>query len=301
LQVKTSNLMQFTCEVVMIQPVSFGFNEETGADNAFMNRSESTLYISQMQQYKSTLESYGILTHYWEHPDPAAKDCIFANNWFTTISPPFTTVRTLILCPMRHPSRRLERRPEFVQRLSQSYPNLIDLTFFEQQNKHLEGTGSMVIDRKHKQILMSVSERSSVEVLQYLVEKLNEISEHRWTAVWFASRDERGQPIYHTNIVLALTPKKAVVNMESIDEGDREKVRRALEGYEIVEIGFGEMRKFAGNVEVLYSPILKEEVAFVSKRAEGIYDLGCRTEYVDISEIEDIGGGSTQCMLAKLF
>ena len=170
-------MSRFSSRVVMIEPKDFGFNQETGSDNVFMNDCDPSLYFSQFLAYKNILESHGIEVVHWQHPNSDAKDCIFANNWFTTLSPPDVNVKTLVLCPMRHSTRRLERREEFVNILKEEYTNVIDLTSFEEKGLFLEGTGSMVVDRLGKQIFMSVSERSSSEVLDFLISQINLISQ----------------------------------------------------------------------------------------------------------------------------
>ena len=202
---------------------------------------------------------------------------------------------------MKHPSRRLERNPEFVEKLKAEYEDYINLTGYEDENLSLEGTGSLVIDRLNHQIFMSVSDRSSIKVLEELIEKINAISSFNWKSIIFNSTDEFNKPVYHTNVVLSLTPTQAIINLESINQESREIVINSLKGYQIVIIGHPETRKFAGNIEALYSPKYQKEILFISKRAEGLFELDCETVYIDISVIEQIGGGSTQCMLAKLF
>lgn len=292
-------MSHFAKKVVMIQPQVYEFNPETGQDNAYMLNCIRSNYLSQFLSYKSLLTSKGIEVIHWHNPDPNAKDSIFANNWFTTLSAPDVFFPTLILCPMRHASRRLERQESFVQELSLLYPNIINLTFFEEQGLYLEGTGSLVIDRKQHKIFMSRSERSCEQVLDYLIQEINKISQFIWKKVVFDASDDSGKCIYHTNIVLALTDSQAVVNLECLNEDDKKKVSEELEGYEIVRISQDDSKNFVGNVEVL--DCNGEVTAFVSLRGKGRLELKCHMEFVDICDIEDIGGGSTQCMLGKLF
>lgn len=292
-------MSHFAKKVVMIQPQVFEFNNETGTDNAYMTNCTRSNYLAQFTSYKDQLTSKGIEVLHWQNPDPNAKDSIFANNWFTTISPPDVQYPTLILCSMRHSSRRLERQPIFVQELASMYPNIIDLTLFENQGLYLEGTGSMVIDRKQHKIFMSLSERSSEQVLDYLIQEINKISQFVWKKVVFEAKDLNGKCIYHTNIVLALTDQEAIINLDCFGDGDRVKVVEELGEYEIVRISQDDSKNFVGNVEVLECS--GEVVAFVSQRARGRLQLKCKMEFVDICDIEDIGGGSTQCMLGKLF
>jgi hypothetical protein len=132
-----------------------------------------------------------------------------------------------------------------------------------------------------------------------LVQEINKISQFVWRKVVFDACDADGKCIYHTNIVLALTDSQAVVNLQCLNEADRETVSKELQGYEIVSITQEDSKNFVGNVEVLDCD--GEVTAFVSIRGKERLQLKCKVEFVDICDIEDIGGGSTQCMLGKLF
>ena len=290
----------FSSKVLMIEPTSFEFNEETGQDNSFMTRRSGGNFLSEFLAYKQLLENLHIQVIHWKNPDLRAKDCIFANNWFSSFAPPLVNVPTLVLCPMKHPSRRLERREEFVQELMKSYENFIDLTYFEAEEKYLEGTGSMVIDRTYHKIFMSLSDRSSEEVLDHLIERLNAISQFRWTKVCFRANDERGKSVYHTNVVLSLTDNQAILSLASVALEDRDRVLNELSGYELVEISHEDTKNFAGNLESLNSD--GKTIAILSSKARAMNDrIKCPLHFIDLSEIEEIGGGSAQCMLAKLF
>ncbi|CAG9332523.1 unnamed protein product [Blepharisma stoltei] len=294
----------FASKVLMIEPIRFSFNAETAQDNTYMNQGNSQVHESCSQEfsaYKEILIQNGIIVQHWINSDPQAPDCIFANNWFSALSPPDVDAPTLILYPMRHPSRRREKRQEFINDLLVDYQNIINLSHFEDQDLALEGTGSLVIDRKNRQIFMSISPRSSEIVLAELISRLNLLTKNPWKSVTFRSVDENNNPVYHTNVILCFTPGKAVINISAIIPEDREKVINALEGYEIFEINHDQTRKFAGNLECLYSPTRGTEIIIASSSARGLLNLDREIIYVDIPTIESVGGGSAQCMLGKLF
>jgi len=291
-------------KVVMVKPNNFLANPETLKDNAFMNSSvtDTSECSHEFDSYKELLLELGIEVLYLENPDPQAPDAVFANNWFISFSPPLVTKKLLVLCPMKCESRKREKRPEFINKLAEQHQEVIDLSYFESQGKALEGTGSLVIDRKRAKIFMSLSERSSLDVLNQLMTVLNNHSSTSWEAVWFRSYDETGKSIYHTNVILALTSTHAVVNLAAIHHEDRQKVLEALSEYQIVEISHESTKKYAGNLEVLYSPKLESEVVIASSRSKDVgLELPQETFYVDIRTIEEIGGGSTQCMLGKIY
>lgn len=146
-----------------------------------------------------------------------------------------------MLYPMRWPSRSIERRPEIVEELQKSYPNIIDLTHYETQGLALEGTGSLIFDRAGRQIFMSHSERSSEVVLDDLISQLNALRGGRaeWRKVCFNSVHENGAAVYHTNVILGLTPTTAAIATCTIpDPADSTRVTSALTtaGYQLLEL-----------------------------------------------------------------
>ena len=68
--------------------------------------------------------------------------------------------------------------------------------------------------------------------------------------------DENGKPYYHTNVILAICTKFAIICTEGVEIGDRKRVLAALrgkakEGKEIkavIEISRKQVQKFCGNV-----------------------------------------------------
>jgi hypothetical protein len=147
---------------------------------------------------------------------------------------------------------------------------------------------------------MSRSDRSSEEVLDFLIGELNKISQFQWTKVVFDAFDEQGKSVYHTNVVLSLTDDQAILNTQALNQSDREKVVQQLEGYSLLEISHQEARDFAGNLESLNSE--GKTITFASSKAQTLAGrLNCPLNFINLSVIEDVGGGSSQCMLGKLF
>ena len=65
------------------------------------------------------VEDAGIQVHLFTHEDyNDTPDAVFPNNWFSTHTDLECGQCTLVLYPMKVPNRRLERRPEFLSRLS---------------------------------------------------------------------------------------------------------------------------------------------------------------------------------------
>ena len=65
------------------------------------------------------VEKAGIQVHLFTHESyHDTPDAVFPNNWFSTHTDLEVGQCTLVLYPMKVPNRRLERRPEFLARLS---------------------------------------------------------------------------------------------------------------------------------------------------------------------------------------
>src|SRR5882724_10313715 len=81
---------QASMAVMMVRPISFGFDEQTAATNTFQN--EVTLSSAEVQRRASdefnaavaTLRSKGITVEVFEDTNPRPKpNAVFPNNWLS--------------------------------------------------------------------------------------------------------------------------------------------------------------------------------------------------------------------------
>ena len=142
-----------TNRVLMVRPIAFTYNEETGADNLYQKNDNQDRKILEEKAEKEfdTLveklrsESIEVLV-IQDSLTPHTPDSIFPNNWFSTHED-----NKVVLYPMYAENRRLERIEkifDFVKDKNQI--EKIDFTKYENEGKFLEGTGSMCLDRKNK-------------------------------------------------------------------------------------------------------------------------------------------------------
>ena len=127
----------------------------------------------------------------------------------------------------------------------------------------------------------------------------------------FDSVDMKGEPVYHTNVVLAIGEKFAVVCLDSIkSENDQDKLLDSFErtGHKVVAISFEQMYSFAGNlIEVKNkkgeSCILLSAAAFNSLLPGQIDAISRYADMIPIpvETIEKYGGGSVRCMMAGIY
>ena len=306
--------MQTTNHILMVRPVRFAFNEETAANNAFQQRSETEEAaqaiareaIEEFDAFVRLLRENGITVEVVQDtPEPFTPDSIFPNNCFSVHGD------TLVLYPMFAPNRRLERKKlinfRFIDfRFSISnHSKLKDLTHYEESGRFLEGTGSLVLDREHRVAYACLSPRTDEEVLKEWASAMG------YSYLTFHSQDGQDMPVYHTNVMMHVGSRQAVVCLESIpNPSEREALKAMLEQYgkEVVPITLAQMNQFAGNMLELHND-RGEQLLVISQTARRsltttqIATLSKHTRILspDIHAIEAAGGGSARCMMAEIF
>jgi len=298
--------MQTTSHILMIRPVNFKFNEQTAGNNKFQVASAETNVqeqaLKEFDGFVLMLRQNGVdITVVDDTIQPETPDSIFPNNWVS-----FHEDGSVFLYPMFSENRRQERRKEILEGLKNRFEvsHVSDISFYEQQHAFLEGTGSMVLDRVNKIAYACLSVRTDEEVLN------NFCMLTGYEPVTFQAVDATNFPIYHTNVMMCIGDRFAVVCLDSIkDPEERLNVTISLNGVgkEIIEISLEQMKKFAGNMLQTTnaedeSLLVMSEQAYLSLNAEQIAKLEkySRIIYSPIYTIEKNGGGSARCMLAEI-
>ena len=295
----------------MVRPATFGFNPQTAASNTFQQRdadlpgddATQRLVLMEFDGVAKALQHAGVeVLIASDTPRPAKPDAIFPNNWVS-----FHFDGTVALYPMLAPNRRSERREEILEQVVREgrfrVSRTVDLTHREDEGKFLEGTGSLVLDRTHRVAYSSLSPRTDLDVLGEFAQLLD------YDLVTFEAQDPTGQPVYHTNVVMAIGTRFAVVCGEAIAQmPHRDAVFNKLRaaGHDIVDITQRQMQEFAGNLLEL-APA-GGHVAALSTTAwrslgsaqRRILESHAEVVPVEIPTIERIGGGGVRCMLAEL-
>ena len=300
--------MQTTDTVLMVRPVRFAYNAQTALTNTFQN--DATTYPEETQakalvefdDFVKILKANGVnVIQVFDTPEPHKPDSIFPNNWVS-----FHEDGTVVLYPMLTENRRWERRRSILDLIRQGFiiNNEIDLSHYEQDNKFLEGTGSMVLDRQSKICYACLSPRTDKDILDDFAQKLG------YRIISFTSVDDKGVKIYHTNVVMCVAKSYVVICFDTIkDELERLKVTQAIidSGKEIVGITTAQMNQFAGNMLELHndrgeSLLIMSEQAFKSLDEHQISQIQkfSKLVYTPLYTIETNGGGSARCMLAEV-
>jgi len=301
--------------VLMIRPQAFGYNAETAITNSFQQPRSAAgaepgaAAREEFEQLLRALVSEGVrVCTVEDSATPVKPDAVFPNNWLS-----FHDDGTLVLYPLQSASRRPERRQEVldtvVRELDFRVAHLLDLTHHEGQGKFLEGTGSLVLDHLERVAYACVSPRTHPEVVAEWARELE------YEPLTFTATDRAGAPLYHTNVLMWIGARAAVVGSEAIAPADRERVLASLaaSGRDIIEIGHEEIAQFAGNMLELgtWDEALGDSRVLVmsgsARRAlqpEAFRRLaGCTDAVlaVPVPTIERLGGGSVRCMLAEVF
>lgn len=299
--------MQSTSNLLMIRPVSFGFNEQTAQSNAFQTRSADQQQaqakaVAEFDRMVQTLRDNDVnVTVIDDTARPHTPDSIFPNNWVS-----FHDDGEVFLYPMQAENRRLERREDIIRELEYTFTvkHIIDLSRFERENKFLEGTGSMVLDRDNKIAYACLSPRTDENVLATFCKHTG------YKTVSFQAVDQNGLAVYHTNVLMCVGTNFAVICLASIpDSSEKAEVIKSLTttGKYIIDISFDQMNHFAGNMlEVKNNNgdtlIVMSQSAYHSLTYEqkAVLSNFGKLVYADINTIETNGGGSARCMIAEV-
>ena len=300
-------MKQNASKVLMVRPAHFGFNEQTAGNNYFQQATDQSTVneqaIKEFDAYVELLRSNGIEVVFVQDTEtPHTPDSIFPNNWFSTHAS-----GELVLYPMFAENRRQERKPAVLEYLNNTYKpyQTFDLSEWESKNLFLEGTGSLILDHKAKIAYACRSPRTSDEVLRDFCNKMG------FTALIFDSVDGKGNPIYHTNVMLTIADKYIVICADSIkNDNERKAVLDSFirNGKEIIEISHEQVNNFAGNMMELVnkdgeSLLIMSARAKDSLKSEQIENITKYSRIVapDLEIIETNGGGSARCMIAEIF
>lgn len=297
----------------MIRPVNFRMNEQTAVNNYFMEdlALQSAEINSRAQQefdqFVKVLREHGVTVIVVDDREETdTPDAVFPNNWIS-----FHGNGTVVIYPMFAENRRRERRLDLLDLLEEKgfrIDHVLDYTSAEEEECFLEGTGSILKDRINQKAYCALSERAHEELLIEFCEEF-ECTPVIFTA--YQSVNGERLPIYHTNVMMCMGEKFAVICLDSIDnKTEKKNVLQHLkqDGKEIIPITEAQMHQFAGNMlQVLGKDderlLVMSTSAFKSLTHEQINILEKYSTIVHspLDTIETCGGGSARCMMAEIF
>ena len=294
--------------ILMIRPVQFGYNTQTAVNNAFQTpsgESAAVIHDKAVQEFDAFVtklrENDVDVLIIQDTPTPHTPDSIFPNNWIS-----FHHDGSVVLYPMFAANRRLERKPGVLTAIKERFliHRQVDYTGQEVKGKFLEGTGSFVLDRQNNIAYACRSPRIDESLF------LEFCGQFGYKPVVFDATDGMGRAIYHTNVMMCVADRYAVITLESIAESDRALVMDTLvdSGKTIIPITPGQMAAFAGNmlqVENKFSKrfLVMSSGAFGSLQPAQIRRMESFDPIIHspLDTIEQNGGGSARCMMAEVY
>ncbi|SFN89017.1 hypothetical protein SAMN04487989_105214 [Bizionia echini] len=304
---------QTTNTILMIRPVHFRMNEQTAVNNYFQEELDlKNAEINRQAQeefdaFVEKLRAVGVSVIVEDDIESLdAPDSIFPNNWVS-----FHENGDVALYPMFAENRRVERREDLFLRLEEEgfiINNIIDYTEAENEGVFLEGTGSLLLDRINKKAYCALSARANEDLFIEFCEDFD------YAPFLFTANqtvDGKRLPIYHTNVMMCLAEKFAVICLDSIDDKkERKLIVNSLkeDGKSIIAISEAQMHHFAGNMLQVQGHsnqryLVMSQAAHKSLTAAQIAEIEkyCPILSSSLETIETCGGGSARCMMAEVF
>ncbi|MDR2214637.1 MAG: hypothetical protein LBE59_02215 [Nevskiaceae bacterium] len=303
----------------MVSPAAFGYNAETAATNRFQRAPEpdaaaaaalsaQRAALREFEGAVSALRAGGLAVCVAQDTAlPPKPDAIFPNNWVS-----FHEDGTVVLYPMRDPSRRLERNEALIERVKRELGFIerrrLDLSGEEKQGRFLEGTGSLVLDRAAKVAWACRSPRTDEALVREWARQMD------YEPVIFDACSPDGTPVYHTNVLLWVGARAAGCGFDWIDAAQREHIAARLRAGGgsggrrcVLALDTQALLGFAGNMLDInrgdMSLLAASHTAWTSltiAQQTQLRDAGCTPVLADIPTIEALGGGSLRCMLAEV-
>ena len=145
-----------TNSILMIRPVRFGMNAQTAVDNFYQQagaageaNEDNRKAQLEFDAFVAKLRLAGVnVVEVQDSYNPHTPDSIFPNNWISMHED-----GTVVLYPMKAENRRLERRSDIEQILTNegfAFQEVYDLSVAEDDQRYLEGTGSIIFDHDRK-------------------------------------------------------------------------------------------------------------------------------------------------------
>ena len=298
---------QTTHHLLMVRPHDFAIGSPTHIDNLFQavalpedQREIAAAAQKEFNNYVEVLRANGLrITVMEDQEGIATPDSVFPNNWFSTHDDGL-----YVTYPMFWPQRRIERREDVLAILDRDHKinRTLALEHWENDGHILEGTGSLVLDRQNRIAYACFSERATKSAIEDWCIAMD------YSPITFNALDKREGVIYHTNVMLAVGNKVALVSLDSVrDPAEKSKLTEslALTGKKIIGLSLDQVDGFAGNALEVTTP--NGPAWVMSTTAFNVLDtaqkeaLGAPIIHAPLPVIEKYGGGSARCMISEIF
>ena len=299
-------MLRVPSKLFLIKPNHFKINELALPTNKFMTKKENQfklqdrVYEEHDGLYQALLKHNFDVTLY-ENTIPEAPDALFGNNWISVHHPQETGFEKVlcILYPMAVENRRIEVREDIIHDIKTKYNcDILDLRSICDW-AYLEGTGSIVFDRFHKTMYSTLSPRSYYW-------KLLELSELMDYKLILCYSHYKNAAVYHTNVLMSLGEKWAIICFEVMYDCNHNKIRKQLKhtNREIIEISSYQMTQYCGNIIELVNNdgipyTVMSTTAYNAFTPDQLSKLGTII-HIPFETIETYGGGGVRCCITEI-
>ena len=306
-------MKQTSGHLLLVRPAYFGVNSQTAINNFFQKPNlidDASLLISALREFDDFIyllkDNDIAVTVFQDDTEPKKPDSLYPNNWVS-----FHEDGIAVIYPLFAPNRRQERNFKILDNLGEAGYDISSKVTFTEAELHgefLEGTGSLVLDRVNYVAYASISPRTDRELVLEWCEVMEYIP-----IVFHATQKENysDMPVYHTNVVMSVGEKIAVLCSAAISNVKEKKfVADSLlkSGHSVIDITEHQMSNFAANI-LLVRNIKDEKFWVMSTRAYSSFnsdqikllETDGKIIHSSLDTIENVGGGSARCMLAEVF
>ena len=303
-----------TNTILMVRPIRFGMNAQTAVDNFYQQQDaaadaalDNAKAQAEFDAFVTKLRAAGVeVLVVQDDEQPHTPDSIFPNNWISMHED-----GCVVLYPMKAENRRLERRSDIEEILTKAgfvIGEVLDISDAEEQSTFLEGTGCIIFDHDQKIAYMARSQRAD----EHLFEEICGRFDYQ-PVVFSAFQDtpEGRQPIYHTNVLMCMTDRYAVLCLDAIDDMvERTMVTDTIRksGKEVIEISEAQKHQFGGNMllvkgdgDALHLVMSTSAHKCLTNAQKAQIEGYHKILHSDLTTIETLGGGSARCMLAEIY
>ncbi|MEH6644893.1 citrulline utilization hydrolase CtlX [Sulfitobacter sp.] len=286
----------------MIRPHHFHSNPQTQGDNAYQKASDSDVSATARAKFDDVAEALrtnGVAVHDFDDTSGQTPDSVFPNNWFSTHAGGHVAIY-----PMFAPNRRTERRADVIDHLKTNFrvQDVIDYSGLEQDNLALEGTGAMVLDHIGRVAYVVRSRRADPVLLERFCTHFN------FEPIAFDAADQAGRTVYHTNVLMAVGTRVALVGLDMITDPERRAtVTTRLEesGREVIALSEAQINAFASNaIELSGRGGMIMALSTTAHNTLTQNQIDRIAQHADLLPLSiptlETAGGSVRCMIAGL-
>lgn len=302
--------------LMVMRPTNFQPSTFTAQDNHFMKEHEFTpeeIRKGAIEEHKGLEKIFSennIAYKCWEQMNDEAHDSVFLSDSMICLKNEDFPKGLLIICPMYWPNRRLEKFPHIYEWVKEKlgYEDIVDLSYFEKEDKALEGKGVTLFDFQGRCLYVGETNRAHRDVIAKLAEVMTEKSGKKWDYFLVQNYDEHvKQTHFHTSSYMMIYNKCAIICEEVIKSKEHfEEMKKKLEssGKEVYSCTYDDMENGATlGIECLQANgkhhlLLSDFCYDVSEPVQAFFDRNF-TEclYLEAPMLVDVGGSSLECLI----